>query len=252
MRDFTLSAYELLLQSLQEKAYSFITFEDYLEQGISGKQVILRHDVDKLPKNSLDTARLEHQMGIRASYYFRIVRESNHPEVIRSIAELGHEIGYHYEDLAIARGNHEEALKGFKNNLEYFRTYYPVTTICMHGSPMSRWDNRNLWQNYTYKVFGIKGEPYFEIDFNRFCYLTDTGRRWNGDKVSVRDKVSGSYKPNFHSTFDIIRGIQTLPDQVMITTHPQRWENKWLPWATEWILQNLKNNVKRVIASSSQ
>jgi len=251
MRDFTLAAYEMLLDSLIKNAYSFNTFEDHLTKGTENRQVILRHDVDKYPANSLATAQLEHKLGIRATYYFRIVKESNHPEIIRSIAALGHEIGYHYEDLALAQGNTDKALAFFESNLEYFRQYYPVTTICMHGSPLSKWDNRKIWDKYNYKVFGIQGEPYFEIDFNRFCYLTDTGRRWNGEKVSVRDKVMGTHNPGFKSTFDIIRGIKALPNQVMITTHPQRWENRWLPWAGEWVLQNMKNKIKRVITTIS-
>ena len=38
--------------------------------------VILRHDVDKKPKNSLATARIEASLGMKASYYFRAVPES--------------------------------------------------------------------------------------------------------------------------------------------------------------------------------
>jgi hypothetical protein len=249
MRDFTLSAYELLLASLQKKGYTFITFEKFLTSEQKGKQAIIRHDVDDLPLNSLKTAQIEHRLGIEGVYYFRIVKQSDHPEVIKAIAALNHEIGYHYEDLALAHGNMEKAIENFKKNLAYFRTYYPVKTICMHGSPMSKWDNRKIWDKYNYKDYGIIGEPYFEIDFNKFCYITDTGRRWNGDKVSVRDKVLSSHNHNFKTTFDIVNNIDSLPNQVMITTHPQRWEDKMLPWVSELVLQNSKNLIKRLIAS---
>ena len=67
-----------------------------------------------------------------------------------------------------------------------------VKTICMHGSPLSKWDNRDLWKKYDYRDFGIIAEPYFDVDFDEVFYLTDTGRRWDGDKVSVRDKVKGT------------------------------------------------------------
>ena len=62
--------------------------------------VILRHDVDTLPENSLKTAKLEHDLGIKGTYYFRIVRESYDEIIIKQIAGLGHEIGYHYENLS--------------------------------------------------------------------------------------------------------------------------------------------------------
>ena len=86
------------------------------------------------------TAKIEHELGIQASYYFRVVPESNQPEYIRQIAALGHEIGYHYEDMAICQGNTEEAVGHFKQQLQYFRQFYPVRTICMHGAPTSKWD----------------------------------------------------------------------------------------------------------------
>ena len=60
----------------------------------------------------------------------------------------------------------------------------------MHGSPLSKYDNKLLWKYYNYRDFGIIGEPYFDVDFSKVLYLTDTGRRWNGNRVSIRDKIS--------------------------------------------------------------
>lgn len=54
---------------------------------------------------------------------------------------------------------------------------------------MSRWDSRLLWKYYDYHDFGIIGEPYFDVDFNEVFYLTDTGRRRDGDSVNIRDKA---------------------------------------------------------------
>ena len=36
----------------------------------------------------------------------------------------------------------------------------------------------------------------------------------------------------------------------MITTHPQRWNDRWLPWTTELISQNMKNVIKRLFLVS--
>ena len=71
------------------------------------------------------------------------------------------------------------------------RAIVPVKTICMHGSPLSRVSNLDLWKRYDYRELGIIGEPYLDIDFDDVFYLTDTGRRWDGGSVSVRDKVGG-------------------------------------------------------------
>ena len=49
-------------------------------------------------------AQLEADMGNRGTYYFRIVPESFDPQIIENIAELGHEVGYHYEDVSLVIG----------------------------------------------------------------------------------------------------------------------------------------------------
>lgn len=256
--DFTLLKYTELLQALKNNGYRFITFEEYCtnkETLTEQKFVILRHDVDLKAENSLAVAEIEHNLGIKASYYFRVVEQSNKPDVIQAIADLGHEIGYHYEDMTICQGDPVNAIEHFKDKLNYFRQYYPVRTICMHGSPRSKFDGRDLWKFYNYRDFGIIGEPYFDVDFSKVFYLTDTGRRWDGFNVSLRDKVT-AYQDNwikdglvFHSTEDIIRAvvIGTLPKQMMMTTHPQRWTDNKIAWLVEFFGQSLKNVVKKAL-----
>ena len=140
--DFTLSKYQQLLVALQQQGYQFITFEQYCDnldrgEALPAHFIIMRHDVDLLPKNSLATARIEHQLGIRASYYFRVVPESNQPEYIQQIAALGHEIGYHYEDMAICQGDVAQAYAHFQQQLQYFRRFYPAPSACMAHLPAS-------------------------------------------------------------------------------------------------------------------
>jgi len=253
--DFTLVKYTELLQRLEAGDYRFLTFGQYCSEKETlgdGCFVILRHDVDLKAENSLATATLEHERGIKASYYFRVVKQSNKPEVIKAIAAMGHEIGYHYEDLALCGGDAEKAIGHFKRQLAYFRQYYPVKTICMHGAPRSKYDGRDLWKRYDYHDLGIIGEPYFDVDFSRVFYLTDTGRRWDGFHVSLRDKIP-VYQDEwvrqgwvYHTTDDILKAIKnkTLPRQLMMTTHPQRWTDRRGEWLKEALAQSAKNLVK--------
>ena len=333
MKDFTIEPYNLLLKILQIRGYFFQPFSQFLDKP-QEKFIILRHDIDRLPKNSLRFAQIEHKLGIKGTYYFRIVPQSFDPDIIEKIAALGHEIGYHYEDIDLAakivssskyvvsskkdekecrkeiekrrKGDRElnrrkdkstksrpkeelaaVAIELFEKHLDQFRKYYPIQTICMHGSPLSKWDNKDLWKKYNYKDFGIIGEPYFDIDFSKVLYLTDTGRRWNGGSVSVRDKAVGGrqqaegidlfedwvVKPkpgslinmtekgvefqsryNFRSTNDIIRAAEKgeLPDKIMITFHSQRWTDKAVPWVKELVWQNVKNVGKWVLVKTRQ
>lgn len=240
--DFTLEKYRELLEALDDCA-----------------QVTLRHDVDLKPKNSLTTAYIEREMGWEATYYFRAVPESFDPSVILQIASLGHQIGYHYESLTTCKGNLEAAYEDFCRNLEKLRALVPVKSIAMHGSPRSKWDSRELWKHYDYHALGIKTEPYLDTDFSKVFYLTDTGRRWDGFKVSVRDKIPGFQEQwikrgwVYHSTDDIIQAIMegTFPERVLVNTHPQRWtDNRW-QWLKEGVMQSIKNIAKLAIVKKN-
>lgn len=250
--DFTQKIYKQLLENLLKNGYTFQTFEDFVTKP-KLKVVVLRHDVDKLPQNALDLAKIENSLGLQASYYYRIVKESNVPDLINAVKALNHEIGYHYEDLTLARGDKKKAIEMWENNLEYFRTYYPIKTACMHGSPMSKWDNRLIWDDYNYKDYGIIAEPYFDINYNEVFYITDTGRSWNSSSVSVRDKVETSFDIKVKSTSHFIELVKKneLPNKIIINTHPQRWFDEGLNWFTELVMQNLKNQVKKLIVKAS-
>lgn len=247
MRDFTIEKYKVLLNSLVSEKHDFQTFTAFLIAP-SKKSIILRHDVDRNPQNSLEFAKIQKQHNIKGVYYFRAVPESWNEKIIQDISGLGHEIGYHYECLTITNGNLDKGIVDFEKNLNALRKLVPVSTICMHGSPMSKHDSKDLWKKYNYKDFGIIGEPYFDLDFNKIFYLTDTGRRWDGDKVSVRDKVNLGIKLSFHSTDEIILAAtkDKLPEQIMFTFHPQRWHDNTILWAKELVLQNIKNVAKQL------
>lgn len=267
--DFSLTTFANLIEKPQANGFSFLTFADFIEKNIKDdptcKCILLRHDVDLKPQNSLATAIIENKLGIMGSYYFRMVPESFNVEIIKQIADLGHEVGYHYETMDTVnekfRNNNlkfkndeeriDEAYKLFCENLEAFRKISPIKTICMHGSPKSAFDNRDIWKKYDYKQLGIIGEPYFDVDFDKFFYLTDTGRCWNGYKYSVRDKMAQQdhwIKQGlvFKTTNDIIKAIKAdrLPLQTMITVHPQRWTNNYFEWSKELVAQRVKNIVK--------
>ncbi len=243
MRDFTLSQYSALLDAL--KAYGFHT-------------LTLRHDVDLKPQNSLRTARIEAEKGMHGIYYFRAVLESWDENIIRGIAALGHEIGYHYESLTTCNGDVDKAYEDFCKNLEALKKIVPVRSICMHGSPRSPYDSKEIWKKYDYKALGLESEPYLDTDFTTVFYLTDTGRRWDGYKVSVRDKIP-QYQDEwtakgltFHSTEDVIDGLRrgVIPKDLMVTVHPQRWNPFGVAWFKELALQNAKNIVKRIIVKN--
>lgn len=247
-KDFTIHKYEQFLKAAIANGYQLVSYQQFLYDSFD-KVLILRHDVDKKPQNSLRTAQIQYKLGVKGTYYFRAVSESFDVDVIKQIANLGHEIGYHYEDLTICKGDYEKAIQHFEMWLEKLRKFYPVKTVCMHGSPLSKFDNRKLWEKYNYQDYNLIAEPYFDIDFDKVFYITDTGRKWDGNKVSVRDKVKSQFDLSFHTTDEIIKAFEnnTMPHQVMQNIHPQRWTNNYAEWMQELLMQRLKNSIKKAI-----
>ena len=239
--DFTIDKYQELLQAL--KRHNHIT---------------IRHDVDLRPDYSLRIAQVEAAMGIHSTYYFRTVPESYDERIIQQIVSLGHTAGYHYESLTTCNGDMEAAYEDFCHNLKKLRKIAPITTACAHGSPKSRWNSQDIWKHYDIHVLGIEHESMLDTDFSRTLYLTDTGRRWDGCRVSVRDKVP-EYQERwehegliFHSTDDIIHALNDMEHPIhgrdlLINTHPQRWMPYGANWLIEASVQNIKNIAKRII-----
>ncbi len=293
--DFTLDLFSSLLTALNDAGYQLMPVSDWNMNKQSGhqRQILLRHDVDRAAERSVATAVIEHNLGVRGTYYFRIMPESYDVQVIRQIMSLGHEIGYHYEDLDLSarelraakqkpgtvseKDLAEMAYSRFRKNLSLLRELAPVSTICMHGSPRSRYDSRLLWKYFDYGELGIETEPYFDIPLDDRLYLTDTGRRWDGTAVSVRDRVyvrdrayyegwarkpvTGSamamteagrvlhYEHKFRKSSDIMESAiaGNLPEKMLLNIHPQRWSNSLPVWISELVTQNLKNVVKYFI-----
>jgi hypothetical protein len=202
-----------------------------------------------------------------------------HYEDITSVTGRNGIAGVHMPEEIVYR-----AFNRFQKNLDYLRKFSPVNVISMHGSPLARIDNRLLWKYYDYHSCGIICEPYFDIDVTNVLYLTDTGRRWDADGENLRDRGiysgqatnSSRYSdwktvPRKGSMMDmtsdgsafrasyIIRHTDeiiylahtdSLPDRLIINTHPQRWTDSVLPWVIESISQGIKNQIKIALAGT--
>lgn len=244
--DFTIDKYRELLHALKQH-----------------NRFKIRHDVDLQPDFSLRVAKVEAEMGLHATYYFRTVPESYDENIIQQIVSMGHTAGYHYECLTTRRGNMDDAYKDFCHNLEKLRELVPIQTACAHGSPKSKWNSQDIWNQHDIHALGIEYEPMMDTDFSKTLYLTDTGRRWDGYRVSVRDKVP-RYQEEwikeglvFHSTDDIIHAINNIEHpihqkELLINTHPQRWMPFGFGWMKEAVLQSSKNIVKKILVNLNQ
>lgn len=239
-RDFTLAKYKQLCVAIVNSKYTNMTFKDYLLQ--KGKDarcyIILRHDIDENVKYALDIAKVEHECGLMATYYFRMKKKTYVNTTINEISNLKHEIGYHYETMDKCNGDIEKALVLFNDELAIFRQQYDVKTVCMHGNPLTKYDNEVIWQKKEFKDFGLLGEPYLSLDYSKFAYFSDSGRTWDQNpKKKTKDKVISYYNKSPHNTDELISMIKNSePQNICLLTHPERWSKNLMDYSKRYMI----------------
>jgi peptidoglycan/xylan/chitin deacetylase (PgdA/CDA1 family) len=244
--DFSLPRFRQICETISRN-YPTITVLEYFENPRSDKFIIMRHDIDRFPGNALKTASIEHELGIKATYYFRSNKGEFHKNVIKQIKEMGHEIGYHYEVLSETNGDPEKAIELFRSNLKKLREICDVKTICMHGRPLSSFDNRDLWKIYNYKDYGIIGEAYLSVG-DELNYFSDTGRCW-GLKDNMRDYIPGNEQQiDIDSTGNLIKLIESKElNNLYILTHPERWSSDIFSWGAYYSMDRAVNLGKNIL-----
>jgi len=244
--DFTVDKYRELCRTIANSSYTPVPVGKYLAGGVGGRAIILRHDVDDKIKYTLKLAKIESEMGLTSTYYVRMVSKTFKPEIIREMASLGHEIGYHYEVLDKAGGDYGKAIGIFEEELAELRKVCDVKTMCMHGNPLTRWDNRDLWKHYDFKDFGIIGEAYLSIDYSDVVYFSDTGRTWAGERYRVKDFVDASSDSfGVRSTDDLIDLIkEERVERMCLLSHLDQWSDGYCLWVRTWAERSVRNFVK--------
>lgn len=175
---------------------------------------------------AVQLAEREAAVGVRASYYFRCDGAGRFPEdACRRIAGLGHETGYHYEDLSRCGGDRATAIESFRRNLAALRKLAPCITVSMHGSPLSTHDNRQLLNASILAEQGLVGDVSTGLESRKFLYFTDAGGRWNDVRLNRRDRMGimpeGIDPLDMGSLEGALCTYAGLP--LVFNLHPERW-----------------------------
>jgi hypothetical protein len=230
--DFTLERYADLLDALKEH-YQLVTVERFVRGDVTEPFVVLRHDVDRYPSRAARMARLERNMEVHSTYNFRYDPKLPGLEAgytaadvggfpahnILDIKLLGHEIGYHYENLSSFKGDRERALKDFTDKLVELRKLAPVVTAAMHGAGADPLVGEDL------DAHKLLGTPGISKQFATLVYITDRKGPWRrGESPSApADRLGG--------TGALIELINSKTHtRLMLHAHPHRWSHGKLEW----------------------
>lgn len=259
MKDFIFQAYNRYLLAIKKNFSNILRFDEYfLVVPKPDNFCLIRHDVDRRPQKALEMSKVERDLGIKATYYFRYKSNTFNSKIIKEIENDGHEIGYHYESLSDKRGNVPLALQDFTHNLNEFRKIATIRTISMHGNPFSPFDNRELWRDpenhdLLFKKLGILGEIYLDIDYNDIAYIGDTGRNWFSSRSNIRDQVETHIKTEFENGEALLQYLSSNPHlKLVFQIHPERWTDQRVDYYLIFLSDMLVNMAKYIIKSAKR
>lgn len=249
-RDFTDGAYADLLATADDANHAFLTVREYLARDdLPERFLVLRHDVDRKPANALRFARLEASLGVASSFYVRAGDGGFDGRVVATIESLGHEVGYHYEDVDRTEGDRAEARESFAENLAGLRRHATVDTVSMHGNPLTPYDNRAMWDAPDdLSSFDLLGGAYLSMDFGDVTYFSDAGRTWRDGALKVKDPPRCVRQKTVQATTtrDLAMLIGThRVERACVLSHPSRWADSYGQYVTAAATDRLVNVGKR-------
>lgn len=217
-------------------------------QSISAKEVnaqkenyiVLKHDVETDVNKAYLMAKIEHKYGHKGSYYVQayLLEKEENIKMLKEMAEMGHEVSYHYDVLDSNKGDIEKALIEFDKNKNLFeQNGFNLITLCQHGNPVVErvgyTSNRDFFRN------PLVQEKYPDlsdimVNFKQkhqtdYVYFSDAGRKFkmifdpiNNDIVNSDDK-NVTYE-DLNALLKVLEKDKTY----IISTHPHRWCNSAL------------------------
>lgn len=188
--NFTFDGYSNLISVLRISGYSFA---DYHNHTNFQRCVILRHDIDNSIEKALNIAELEHEQGVKSTYFTLLRTDFYNPaskkglSALKKIQSLGHEIGLHFDEMAY--DELEDVEDAIKNEAGILSDIIgaPITTVSMH-----RPSQKTLDANYDLNPMV---NSYSKTFFNDFKYLSDSRRRW---REPVLDIIKSSEYDRLH------------------------------------------------------
>lgn len=114
---FTLENYPRMVELAIARGFEFDFYKD--DYDWSKKIILWRHDVEFSPYISLEMAKIEAKLGVKATYFFQTHAETYNlferavSDIALEVAELGHEVGLHFDS------HYWGKRKGATENTEY-------------------------------------------------------------------------------------------------------------------------------------
>jgi hypothetical protein len=219
-----------LLFPITERAFTYSRFDRWLAtldraptvhlgdlEATTGRVVSVRHDVDSRLESALEFGRLEHDRGVKATYFVLSTAPyylSGDPSLLRALRRLqddyGHEIGWHNDLVTLEKVEGVDVAAYLGRELEWLRGGgITIRGSASHGSPwchrlgfhnnyiFAGWDEpvpgfpmHDTAQKLDPAEFGLEYEAY-HLDYDTYYSDSDFrgGRRWHPDGAQLGERT---------------------------------------------------------------
>ena len=201
VHDFTEAAYRELVRAAKAR-YAFLSFGD---AATAEAGVLWRHDIDVSVHRALALAAIEHDEGVRATYFvhlhsrFYSALEDAIIERLRAIVALGHEVGLHFDPhFTPALGSSAEAAIAAEAAVVARVSGAPVTAFSFHDPGA-----HGASVNDADRMAGLVN-TYGRSIQDRFGYGSDSNGYWR--HTPLLDELNSGRHP-----------------RLQVLTHPEWW-----------------------------
>lgn len=218
--------YKEIIQLALKNGYLVTSLSDWFENDFyPGKKVlILRHDVDLLPSTAYKLFKIEKELGVQSTFYFRWLTVDT--EIIKTIKNCGFEVSLHYETLAtyckknkifssekLSQNDYLNCVEILKTEIKEFELKFgKIKTLCSHGDKRNRAigiPNHKLLDNVNREEMGIYFETYDKAILDKIdVYISDSS-------------INDNHKWKYGKTPE--EAIEGGDRCICLLTHPHHW-----------------------------
>jgi hypothetical protein len=197
--DFTEASYREIVQAARDR-YAFEPFGT----AATGPHVLWRHDVDYSVHRAFALARIEAELGVRATYFlmlhsdlYNLLEPAVHARA-REIAALGHWIGLHFDAAFYADGA-SDARVAWEGRVLSEALQLPVRAISLHNPSVSAIEGLDVEELGGMVHAGARSL------LQNYVYISDSNGYWRFERLA--DVVAAGVHERLH-----------------VLTHPEWWQ----------------------------
>jgi hypothetical protein len=199
--DFTEASYRDIVGAANAR-YAFEPFGT----DATGPHVLWRHDVDYSVHRAVVLARLESELGARATYFvtlhsdlYNVLEPAVHDR-LREIAALGHWIGLHF-DAGFSAGGELDERAAWERRVLSEALEVPVRAVSLHNPSVSGTEGFDAEELGGMVHAGARSVR------DRYAYVSDSNGYWRFDRLP--DVLAAGAHERLH-----------------VLTHPEWWQER--------------------------